>query len=109
MAAEAINMPNPVTNISMAIVGIGTRSTVQGTPHPVAIWSTSRMARPIAKLTAAARDAVTANTSPGTRILLRTERPAMREEPQATAPCEKNRSEEHTSELQSRENLVCRL
>src|SRR5690606_42092945 len=36
--------------------------------------------------------------------------PYMSDHPQATPPIKKKtRSEEHTSELQSRENLVCRL
>src|SRR5690606_41228002 len=53
--------------------------------------------------TGSATDALSHTATDGGR------RPADRSVPKSGARCPAPRSEEHTSELQSRENLVCRL
>jgi hypothetical protein len=73
----------------MQIAGIGIRTTVHGTPTPVMSWTAISGSRLMPKLARAATDEEIANTSGGTKTLVRIDALLTIDDPVAIKPCEK--------------------
>src|SRR5690606_40924992 len=91
------------------------RAFVRATPHPVIYTPSLRDALPISTFSSGAAGLLGSSTATrsgatGAGVSARQPRPS-NEKTETSRASERRRmrSEEHTSELQSRENLVCRL